>query len=91
VFFANQGEENSGYVTEAFLRRVAGAAGVDADEALAQADSAATQRQLDRAAAAAPRLGVDSTPTLAVAGKVLDAHVLDPQSVSAALDRELAR
>jgi protein-disulfide isomerase len=91
VFFANQGQENSGYVTEAFLRRVADAAGVDADEALAQADSAAIQRRLDRAAAAAQRLGVDSTPTLAVSGKVLDANVLDPQSVSAALDRELAQ
>jgi protein-disulfide isomerase len=96
VFYANQGHENTGYVTDAFLRRVATAVGVDADEALAQANSAYAQRRLDRASAEAQRLGIDSTPTLVVSGNgraphVLDANVLDPQSVSAALDRELAR
>lgn len=96
VFYANQGQENSGYVTDAFLRRVATAAGVDASEALAQAGGAFAQRRLDRAEAEAARLGVDSTPTLVVSGdgrapRVLDADPLDPQSVSAALDRELAR
>jgi protein-disulfide isomerase len=96
VFYANQGQENSGYVTGAFLRRVATAAGVDADEALAQANGAFAQRRLDRADAEARRLGVDSTPALVVSGNgrephVLDADVLDPRSVSAALDRELAR
>src|SRR3954466_6822806 len=37
TFYANQGEENSGYVTDAFLRGVATAAGVDASKALAYA------------------------------------------------------
>ena len=96
VFYANQGQENSGYVTDAFLRRVATAAGVDAGEALAQANSAFAQRRLDRADAEGRRLGVDSTPTLVVSGNgraphVLDADPLDPRSVSAALDRELRR
>ena len=96
VFYANQGQENSGYVTDEFLRRVATAAGVDADEALAQADSAHAQRRLDRADAEAGRLGVDSTPTFVVSGRgrtphLLAADALDPQAVSAALDRELAR
>jgi protein-disulfide isomerase len=96
VFYANQGQENSGYVTDEFLRRVATAAGVDADEALAQADGDFAQRRLDRANAEGGRLGVDSTPTLVVSGNgraphVLDADPLDPQSVSAALDRELER
>jgi len=95
VFYANQGQENSGYVTDEFLRRVASAAGVDADEALAQANDAFAQRRLDRANAEAGQLGVDSTPTLVVSGNgraphVLDADPLDPQAVSAALDRELA-
>jgi protein-disulfide isomerase len=96
VFYANQGQENSGYVTDEFLRRVATAAGVDADKALAQTNGAFAQRRLDRANADGQRLGVDSTPTLVVSGNgrephVLDADPLDPQAVSAALDRELER
>jgi protein-disulfide isomerase len=96
VFYANQGQENSGYVTDEFLRRVASAAGVDADEALAQANGAFAQRRLDRANAEAGQLGVESTPTLVVSGNgraphVLDADPLDPQAVSAALDRDLGR
>jgi protein-disulfide isomerase len=94
VFYADQGQENSGYVTDQFLRRVAGAAGVDADKALAQANGNFAERRLARATAEAGQLGVDSTPTLVVSGNgraphVLDADPLDPQSVSAALDQEL--
>jgi protein-disulfide isomerase len=96
VFYANQGPENSGYVTEALLRRVATAAGADAEKALSQADGAFARERLARADADARRLGIDSTPSFVVSGKgtaphVLRADVLDPQSVAAALDRELAR
>jgi protein-disulfide isomerase len=96
VFYANQGPENSGYVTDAFLRRVATAAGVKADAAFAGAESQFAQRRLDRADADAQRLGIDSTPTFTVAkgsgeARVLDADGLDPSSVAAALDAELAR
>jgi protein-disulfide isomerase len=96
VFYAGQGQENSGYVTDEFLRRVAADAGVDADAALAQANGSFAQRRLDRANADGRKLGVDSTPTLVVSGNgraphVLDADPLDPQAVSAALDRELGQ
>jgi protein-disulfide isomerase len=96
AFYAGQGQENSGYVTDDFLRRAAAAAGVDADEAFAQANSDFANRRLDRAETDARRLGVESTPTLVVSGNgrgphVLDADALDPQSVTAALDRELER
>ena len=96
AFYANQGQENSGYVTDAFLRRVAGAAGVNADDAFAGADSQFAQRRLDRANADAQRLGIDSTPTFTVAkgsgaAHVLEANALDPSSVAAALDAELDR
>jgi protein-disulfide isomerase len=95
VFYANQGQENSGYVTEAFLRSVATAAGVNADAALAGADSQFAQQRLDRANADAQRLGVDATPTFSVAKgsgapHVLEADGLDPSSVATALDAELA-
>ena len=96
VFYANQGQENSGYVTDAFLRRVATAAGVNADAAFASADSQFAQRRLDRANADAQRLGIDSTPTFTVAkgsgaAHVLEANGLDARAVATALDEELAR
>jgi protein-disulfide isomerase len=96
AFYSAQGTENSGYVTDDFLRDVARAAGVDADAALAQADSAFAQRRLERADADAARLGIDGTPTLTVARgdgapRVLSVDALDPASVAAALDRELAQ
>jgi protein-disulfide isomerase len=96
VFYANQGPENSGYATDEFLRQVATMAGVDADKALAEADSGFAQRRLDRADRDAQRLGIDATPTFTVARdggapSVLDVNALDPGSMAAALDRELAR
>ena len=46
TFYANQGEENSGYVTDDFLKGVAAAAGVDATKAM---DYAKTERRPGRA------------------------------------------
>jgi len=94
AFYAAQGQENSGYVTDEHLRAVAVAAGVDADAALEFADSAAAQEPLNRANADAQRLGIDSTPTFTVARgdgapRVLQAH--DERSLAAAIDAELAR
>jgi protein-disulfide isomerase len=91
AFYAAQGQENSGYVTEEFLRSVARAAGVDADAALDFAGGAAAQERLNRADADAQRLGIDSTPTFTVARGDGKPRVLDAQSVAAGLDRELAR
>ena len=94
AFYAAQGPENSGYVTDEFLRSVAAAAGVDADAALEFADSAEAQERLDRANADAARRGIESTPTFTLARgdgepRVLEAN--DARSVAAALDAELAR
>ena len=96
AFYSAQGAENSGYVTDDFLRDVSRAAGVDADAALAQADSEFAQRRLERADADAARLGINATPTFTVARgdgapRVLDADALDPASMAAALDRVVAR
>jgi protein-disulfide isomerase len=64
LFFDNQGQEGSGYVTERFLRDVGGGVdGLDVDKALADAAGPAAAAQLRRAAAAAEALGVSSTPT----------------------------
>ena len=66
TFYAQQGRENSGYVTDAFLRTIAAESGVDADKALAYAGTARAQKPLTRADAEAARLGVDGTPTFVV-------------------------
>ena len=94
AFYASQGQENSGYVTDEHLHAVAAAAGVVAGAALEFADSAAAQEPLNRANADAQRLGIDSTPTFTVARgggapRVLPAH--DARSVGAAIDAELGR
>ena len=60
AFYAAQGQENSGYVTDGFLRSVAKAAGVDAGKALAAADGEPAMRRLERANADATRLGVNA-------------------------------
>jgi protein-disulfide isomerase len=96
AFYAAQGQENSGYVTDEFLRSVASAAGVDADAALRFADTSAAQDRLNRANSDAQQLGVDSTPTFLVARgdgrpQVLAGGANDAQSVARALDAELAR
>ena len=63
TFYASQGTENSGYVTDDFLTDVAEAAGVDAKQALDYADTQAAQDELDAVDAEAQTLGVNSTPT----------------------------
>jgi protein-disulfide isomerase len=66
TFYASQGTENAGYVTDDFLTDVAKASGVDAKKALAFADTAGAQDALDQADAEAAGLKVDSTPSFAV-------------------------
>jgi protein-disulfide isomerase len=96
AFYARQGTENSGYVTDAMLRQTARAAGVDAAKALDAADTPFAAGRLKRANDDAARVGVQGTPTLTVRvgngpERVLDADPLDPASVTAALDAELTR
>jgi protein-disulfide isomerase len=66
TFYASQGQENSGYVTDDFLAQVAKASGVDADKASAVAAGASAQTALDQADAAAQTLRVNSTPSFTV-------------------------
>jgi protein-disulfide isomerase len=66
TFYASQGEENSGYVTDDFLTKVADAAGVNAKQAIAFSKAQSAQSALDQADAAAQTLKVDSTPSFTV-------------------------
>jgi protein-disulfide isomerase len=90
AFYAAQGQENSGYVTDGFLRSVSKAAGVDAGKALAAADGVAATRRLEQADADATRLGVNATPTFTVAKaggqpRVIGSGVLSHAQLKAAL------
>ena len=66
TFYAKQGPENSGYVTDDFLRSVASASGVNASKALTFADGSTSQTPLARANAEAQKLGINGTPTFVV-------------------------
>jgi protein-disulfide isomerase len=66
TFYAKQGNENSGYVTDAFLRDVAATAGVDGSQALDYAGTAAAEKPLTTANTDAARLKIDGTPTFTV-------------------------
>jgi protein-disulfide isomerase len=64
LMYANQGLENSGYVTGAYLRALAGAIpGLDVSRALAARGSAAVRAQLGEAKQLGQRLHIASTPS----------------------------
>jgi protein-disulfide isomerase len=96
AFYSSQGPENSGYVTDEFLREVARDAGVDAGAALEVADSAFAAGRLRRASADAAHAGVTATPTFTVrrgegAERILAVDPTNPGSVTAVLAREAPR
>jgi protein-disulfide isomerase len=89
--YFNQGKENSGWATDAVLRRLAGAVpGLDVNRAFAQRGSAAVTKQLDAANTLATSSGVTSTPTFLVGRgsslKAVDAAGL-PAAIKAAVGR----
>jgi protein-disulfide isomerase len=93
TFYANQGEENSGYVTDGFLRDVAKAAGVNADQAFAYAKTDGAQSALDTADSDASAVGANSTPTFTIkkgdgAEKTLSVGLNDLQPL---LEKAIAR
>lgn len=95
LFFRNQGPENSGYATDAFLRGVADETpGLDAGRALAARDGAAAQRLLAEARQAAARLRVTSTPSFLIARgggppRPLEIRALTADAFTDALDEAL--
>jgi protein-disulfide isomerase len=78
TFYANQGEENSGYVTDAWLKDKLGSIpGFDLDKALADASKPQVNSELGTAKTLASRYGVDSTPTLMVGKTTNDLKKVD--------------
>ncbi|MEA2349506.1 MAG: hypothetical protein QOG86_447 [Thermoleophilaceae bacterium] len=89
LVYRNQGAENTGWVTDAYLRRVALAAGLDTRRAFSDRRSPAASGQLAKARDAARTAGVQSTPTFLVAppGEL----VVGAGRLRGAIDHALAR
>jgi protein-disulfide isomerase len=66
AFYADQGPENSGYVTDDFLRAAAGRSGVDVERARRDSASGAVTGALAASQRAAERARVQSAPTFRV-------------------------
>jgi protein-disulfide isomerase len=96
VLYYNQGEENSGYVTQDFIDRINKAAGVDSAEADAFAKSDASQEPLGAANTLANQFGVNATPTILVGKrggelKAVDADATDVAAYKSAIDGVLGQ
>ncbi len=92
LFYENQGQENSGYVTPSFVRSIAGGSGVSPEEAVRGMQDDVGGPQLLRAKQSAETAGVDSTPTFLI-GKPggtmtrLEVSQLTPDEFTSALDK----
>ena len=96
VFYFNQGEENSGYVTPKFIGRINKAAGVESSKADEFAASDASQEPLGAANTMANQFGVNSTPTILVGKrggdlKAVDADATDVSAYKSAIDGVLGQ
>jgi protein-disulfide isomerase len=95
LFYHNQGEENSGYVTPAFLTKIAaGTPGLNGNRALAQADLPAAQRKINADESLANSLQSNQTPDFFIrrGGGPLEPVTpsgLTPQAMSAAIDKAI--
>lgn len=92
IFYANQGQENSGYVTDDFLRKIGGGvAGLDVTKAMNDRGSADVQKQLTQAEQLATQYGVNGTPSFVIGRtggtlKLVQVTGLDPASITKAFD-----
>ena len=78
LMYRNQRKENTGYATDAYLRRlVAAIPGLDVNRVFAARNGTAVTKRLESAQALATKLGVNSTPTFLVrhgsSAKLVDA------------------
>ena len=95
VFYNNQGEERSGYVTDAFLKKIGGAAGVDVNRMMSDRQDPVVDQQIAEAQQEATKAGVNSTPTFLIqtgnnAPRKVSQSAFDPNEFSKAIDQALA-
>ncbi|HKR98307.1 MAG TPA: thioredoxin domain-containing protein [Candidatus Dormibacteraeota bacterium] len=96
-FYQQQGEENTGYVTDSFLRKVGSEVnGLDVNRALSEAQAQNTLQTLAASTARAKSFGVDSTPSFAIGRTGQKAHLIEvtslaPSFFSSAIQHELGQ
>jgi protein-disulfide isomerase len=95
LVYRNQGIEETGWVDDAYLKRIGEAIGLDVDRALAARDSAAVTAELDKAIAEGKAAKVESTPwfLLTKAGAKPERFEADTSNAAAfadALDKAIA-
>lgn len=91
LFFFNQGEERSGFVTDAFIDKLYGGAGVNATKANAYRKTPSAAVPIAEAEANAQKYGVASTPSFVVGltggpYTKLDVEISNPDAFKAAFD-----
>jgi protein-disulfide isomerase len=98
LWYLNQGEENSGYVTDPFIMRIARGAGVSDPQAVVDASNDVEDMStIEAARRDAEEFGVDSTPSylLGRTGDQLQILMVqnpsDPNLFAQSIDRLLAR
>lgn len=98
LMYRNQGAENTGFVTDTYLRALASVIpGADVSRALAQRGSASVNAQVARFAAEAHRLKLAATPSFTIArtggrSQVLPAAAaVDQSAIEEAVERLLRR
>ena len=95
LFYLNQGQENSGYVTDDFLRRIARGSGVPPADVISASQAPESIPLLRQSAAEAQRDGISSTPSflLRQGGETQGIAVssFEPGEFTAALDEALSK
>ncbi len=91
LFFFNQGEERSGFVTDAFIDKLYGGAGVNATKANAYRKTPAAAVPIAEASANAQKYGVASTPSFVIGPTggpytKLEVEISNPDAFKAAFD-----
>jgi protein-disulfide isomerase len=95
IFYRNQGEENTGYVTPAFLAKITAAAKVNGAQALVQPPAAAAKAVLAADQTLSSKYSFDATPSFLV-GKtggspqpLPQVDVTNPSSFTSAINAQL--
>lgn len=92
LFYKNQGQENSGYVTPEFIRSIARGSGVSPAAAVRGSQDDVDAPQLARAKREATTAGVSSTPSFLIGKRggtltKLDVSQLTPDEFTSAIDK----
>jgi protein-disulfide isomerase len=96
VFYNNQGDENSDYVTDKFIEKIAGAVpGLDVQKLLTDRQDPKVDQAIAEAQQEAQNAGVNSTPTFLIqkgnaAPQKLSASAFDPGDFGSALDKVIS-